>query len=272
MLRPIMTLVFIAATAMPALAHEFWIDPLGWQVEPGQALAANIRVGQNMKGMALPYIPSDTRRFELITPKGAYAAGGQIGDRPALQMTAVDDGLHVVVHVTGDNKLTYSDFELFSGFVIHKDLAGTLESHQARDLPETGFSELYSRYAKALIAVGDGAGADRDLGLLTEITALANPYTDDLSDGFPVRLTYQGAPRADAQIEVFFRPIGGDVSAFMVRTDADGLARVPVKPGHVYMLDAVVMRPLEPEDDDGPFWESLWANLTFSVPATQASQ
>ncbi len=225
-----------------------------------------------MKGMALSYIPSQTRRFELITPKGAYAAGGQIGDRPALQMTAADDGLHVVVHVTGDNSLTYSDFELFTGFVAHKDLAGTLENHAARDLPETGFSELYSRYAKSLIAVGSGAGADRDLGLLTEITALANPYTDDLGDGFPVRLTYQGAPRADAQIEVFSRPSGGEVNAIFVRTNADGIAQIPVKAGHNYMLDAVVMRALDPDFEDGPVWESLWANLTFLVPATEASQ
>jgi hypothetical protein len=44
------------------------------------------------------------------------------------------------------------------------------------------------------------------------------------------------------------------------------VARVEVSPGHSYLTDHVVMRPMEPEAADGPVWESLWASLTFEVP------
>ena len=126
--------------------------------------------------------------------------------------------------------------------------------------------ERYSRYGKALIAVGDGAGADREAGLETEIVALANPYTDDLSDGLPVRVLYQGAPRADAQVELFAKSPEGEVEITLLRTDAEGVALLPVTPGQVYLADAVVVRPLEPVAEDDPVWESLWASLTFKVP------
>ena len=63
--------------------------------------------------------------------------------------------------------------------------------------------ETYRRYAKSLVAVGDGKGSDRDVGLDTEIIALANPYTDDVSGGLPVLVTLYGEPRKDAQVETY---------------------------------------------------------------------
>ena len=126
-----------------------------------------------------------------------------MGDNPALVMEAGADGLAVVVHETTDSRLTYTDFAVFQRFVAHKDFATALADHAARGLPETGFKETYRRHAKSLIAVGSGAGADRAMGLAIEIVALANPYTDDLTAGLPVLVLLDGAPRGDAQVELF---------------------------------------------------------------------
>lgn len=115
------------------------------------------------------------------------------------------------------------------------------------------------------MAVGDGGGQDHAFGLLTEIVALANPYTDDLSGGMPVQVLYDGAPRPDAQVEVFAKQ-GEAVTISTVRTDAEGRALVPVSPGTRYMLDSVVLREVPAGAFDGAVWESLWANLTFAVP------
>ena len=114
--------------------------------------------------------------------------------------------------------------------------------------------------------MGDGAGADAEVGLVTEIVAEANPYTDDMSGGFPIRVLYNGAPRADAQVELFARPPSGEVEVSLHRTDADGRVTLPVRPGYSYLADAVVLRPMEPQAEKDPVWESLWASLTFAVP------
>ena len=151
------------------------------------------------------------------------------------------------------------------GFSV--DAVWVLEAHAARGLTEDDRRELYSRYAKSLVAVGSGEGADFEAGLLTEIVALENPYTGEMSDGIDVRVLYEGAPRAETQIEVFEKATDESVEIFTVKTDAAGEATVPVKPGYRYMLDAVVLREPAPEvaAEKNVQWESLWANLTFEV-------
>lgn len=250
-----------------ATAHESFLEPVSYQVPAGGAVVADIRVGQLFKGGAHLYIPSRFRRLDYALGDRLEPVPGRMGDRPAVSAPALGEGLHVVVYASGDNRLRYDDFSKFRDFVRHKDAAWTLEAHAARGLPQEGFGEIYSRHAKTLVAVGHGRGADRRFGLETEIVALANPYTDDLSEGLPVQLFYQGAPRENAQIEVFAKDGEGEVEVFTVRTDESGIARVSVTPGRSYMLDAVVLR--EPPADSGAEWESLWANLTFAVPATR---
>ena len=98
----------------------------------------------------------------------------------------------------------------------------------------------------------------------TEFIALSNPYTDDLTQGMAVQILYQGAPRADAQIEIFDRAPDDEVTITTLQTDAEGRASIPVKPGHSYLLDAVVLREA-PKGGDA-VWQTLWAAITFSVP------
>ena len=119
------------------------------------------------------------------------------------------------------------------------------------------------------MAVGDGRGEDRAFGLETELVALENPYTGDMSDGIDVVLLYQGAPRSGAQIEVFDKAADETVQVTTVRTDSEGKATVPVLPAHRYMLDAVALREPSAElaEETRAVWESLWANLTFAIPA-----
>lgn len=257
----ILTVIPISATG-----HEFWIDPLRWIIPEGEMIEAHIRQGQDLKGATLPYIPNATRRIEIAGPSGLRPVDAIVGDRPAFAAVAQQGGLHTLIYVTADTNLVYSEYEKFEVFVKNKSLGDTLERHHERGLHRTQFIERYSRYSKSLVAVGDGGGSDREFGLLTELTALANPYTDDTSAGVPVKLTYQASPRINEQIQIFDRDPAGAVTVTTTRTDTAGRALIPVTPGHSYMLDAVVMRPLGAETARDPVWESLWANLTFHVP------
>ena len=263
-------LIVVGAFALPAklVAHEFWISPQSYNIAPEDPIRADLRVGQDFKAPAYAYIDFQIVRFELWQNGEKIEVTGQMGDVPALNMEgAVSDGLVTIVHETADSTLTWDEWETFERFVNHKDLTGTFEEHARLGLPRDGFKESYRRFAKSLVAVGGGAGSDIEAGLRTEIIALTNPYTDDLSGGMRVRLMFEGAPRADAQIEVFEKAADETLTVFTVRTDADGIATVPVKPGHEYMLDAVKMLTLpEPVDLEKPVFASLWANLTFKTP------
>lgn len=250
--------------ARPALAHEFWIAPQNYQVETGAPLLADLRTGQNFNGAAYPFFAGQTARFELIRDGRAAPYTGRMGDLPALATTAGAEGLVVILHQTTPSTLAYETWEKFAAFAAHKDFPDIRARHLGRGLPEAGFREVYIRYAKALVGIGAARGSDAPTGMETEFVALANPYADDLAGGFPVQLLYRGAPRAQAQVEVFDRAPGGAVTVTRLRTDAAGKARIPVTTGHEYLLDAVVLRPAP--KDAAAVWETLWAAMTFSVP------
>ena len=236
-------------------------------VAPGEPVVANLRVGQEYNGSAHSYIPRNFRRFDYAMGGEIRPVEGTVGDRPALNMVPESEGLLVPIHVTTDMIVVWDTWERFKSFLEHKDLAWGLAEHDARGLPRAPVRERYSRYAKSLIAVGSGKGDDIEAGLLTEIVALENPYTGDMSDGLNIRVLYQGAPRIDTQVEVFSKAADGTVTITYERTGETGVATIPVVPGHRYQLDAVVLRPLEVVGEKDPSWESLWANMTLEVPA-----
>ncbi|MEL6550696.1 MAG: DUF4198 domain-containing protein [Pseudomonadota bacterium] len=251
-----------AILATAASAHEFWLSPRAYEVGVGRALEADIRTGESFKGNASPYFTRNVERFEVLMGGRRIDPEATLGDRPVLDRSVPGEGLAVVIYETRDSRLTYQDWQKFVNFVEHKAFDGALARHDARGLPREGFVETYRRYAKSLIAVGGGAGSDRPVGLDTEIVALANPYTDAV-DAMPVQVLLYGQPRANAQVETYIRAPSGEVSVDIRRTDANGRAAIPIRPGHEYMVDAVVLE----ERSGDVAWHSMWANLTFSVPA-----
>lgn len=252
----------------PAFCHEFWIEPEQYQVESGAEVLADLKNGENFKGTTLAWFKKRFTRFETVAGDVRRPVTGRMGDIPALRTSDQPDGLLVVLHETSAATLTYREWDKFLKFVAHKDFAEAVKTHNDRDWPKEGFRESYTRHVKSLIAVGHGRGADRPFGLATEFTALTNPYDADFDGQMQVSLTYEGAPRPDAQVEVFERNADGLVTVSLFRTNAEGVATIPVTPGHDYLFDAVVLRPspLAGSADYAPVWETLWAALTFSVP------
>ncbi|WP_035920084.1 DUF4198 domain-containing protein [Leisingera aquimarina] len=253
----------ISGTA-PLLSHEFWIEPEKYQVNSGDPVVARLRNGQEFKGAEQPYLDHRIARFEVIQSGSAAPYVGRMGDMPAFSDDETDDGLAVIIHQTQPQTLTYDTWEGFQAFIDHKGFAGIPGQHTARGLPDAGFAEQYTRYAKALASIGSGAGSDRATGLETEFVALANPYTDDLATGLPVQVLYQGKPRPEAQVEIFAKAPDGSVTISTQLTDVRGETIISLAPGHSYLLDAVVLRPAP--KGKNYVWESHWAALTFAVP------
>ena len=266
-MRILIALVFALSSASAAAAHEFWISPPEYQIDAGAPVVADVRVGENFKGSAYSYIEARFERFDVVMDGQVLPVPGRTGDRPAMTMALPDEGLAVIVHETTDSSLRYSEFQKFLNFVEHKDFKGVEEAHRARGIPDANFKESYRRFAKSLVAVGHGKGQDTAVGLTIEIVALANPYTDDISQGFPVQVLFEGQPVPDTQVELFARPPEGDVTATLHRTDTDGKVVLPMQSGFEYLVDSVALVPVEADDvAKDVVWHSLWASLTLKIP------
>ncbi|MEM5521857.1 DUF4198 domain-containing protein [Sulfitobacter sp. AS59] len=261
--------ISLGLAALPATAHEYWLEAPVYQVQPGADLTTNIKNGQLFEGTNLAYFANRTDRFDLSFEGETLPVQGRMGDSPALQITAPPrDGLLIVAHEASPSSLTYKDWETFVGFTEHKDFKNALAEHLAAGYPQDKVRERYTRHSKALIAIGDGRGSDRELGLATEFTALTNPYDADFDGMMTVALTYQGAPRPDVQIEVYEKSAEIKPIVTVYRSDDQGHLTFPVSPGMTYLVDSVVLRPAADagQTDKSPHWESLWASLTFAVP------
>lgn len=254
--------------AIPAQSHEFWIEPEAYQVDIDGTISGELTNGQEFEGSKLAYLPQRFGRFTVAVGMRQGDVENRLGARPALDIAPLAEGLHVISYQSQMATIGYAEWAKFLTFAEHKDFADIETIHDARGLPRTGFTEGYWRFAKTLVGVGNSVGRDFRTGLATEFVALDNPYTDDLSNGLRVQLHYLDDLRPNAQVELFEKAPDGSVDITLHRTDADGIATLPVKPGHSYLVDAVVLR--EPNasliGDADIQWETLWAALTFGVP------
>ncbi|MEK9583207.1 MAG: DUF4198 domain-containing protein [Candidatus Puniceispirillum sp.] len=262
---------------LPSQAHEFWIEPSSFQPDPGQSLTADLLIGTDFLGASAIYVPDQIETFALLGtgPKSQserYEITGRYGDRPAGKMASGSPGLRIIVHQTAPIRLTYSDAKKFDEFAREKGFDDALNQHQGRGLPLDKITERYQRYAKSLIAVGGpekmGAGQDRHLGLAIELVAEANPYQWPPLQSMPVRVYADGAPLASAQITVFTRHNPRHVEKAKYQTDKDGRSNFLLLAGRDYLVDSVILRPMDGAIESGDvMWESIWASLTFQVPA-----
>lgn len=268
----ILAALFALTLALPApsrlLAHEFWIEPLAYSIAPGDRLQGTLLNGQEFEGSQLAYLPMRFTRFTLASGMRQGTVENRIGARPALDTEPLAEGLHVISYASVMATLDYAEWEKFLAFAAHKDFADIEARHDARGLSRTDFKEGYWRYAKSLIGVGNGLGRDFRTGLDVEFVALDNPYTDDLSDGLRVQLFYLEDTLPDSQVELFEKAPDGRVDVTLHRTNAEGIATLPVKAGHSYLIDHVVLREPSAQlaEDAGIVWETLWAALTLAIP------
>lgn len=263
----IMVLFFILF-AKPIAAHEFWLEPEDFITSIGQEIAVHIRVGQNFSGPSYSYNEDQFYDYSQTDSTGKSPVVGRLGDRPSLSYVPENTGLLVLNHFSTSQLITYQEFGKFEDFVVSKGLDWVLDAHEERGLPNRGFSEGYTRFAKTLISVGNGTGMDAPTGMPLEIVAQSNPYTDDISDGLPIIVLWHGKGLANVQVDIFHKEThGSETTKTQVRTNDMGIAVIPIELSGIYLLDSVHMIQTSEEDRQatGAVWHSLWASLTFEI-------
>lgn len=253
----------LALVGAGAQAHEFWIEPQDYAINAGDDLVAQIFVGEDFQGREQSYLPRNFQEFTLSDTEGTRPVEMMIGDRPALRAALDQEGVTVVGYISNPMRVIYQDIEKFTAFLADKDFSWALAAHEARGLSTDRIAEAYVRYGKSLIEVGPSGGTDQDLGYEIELIA-QTPLPFETGE-VVFELSYQDAPQADTQITVWRKAAQGAVSHDVYRTDAQGLVHVPVTSEESYLVDAVIIRPLEPATQRDPTWETLWASITFAV-------
>jgi uncharacterized GH25 family protein len=255
--------IFLAG---PAGAHEFWLEPDDYNPKVGQKIPLNIRVGQFFDGEALLYLTDTFFNFTKFEGGKKQAIKGLDGDDPAATLAFKTPGLAIITYYAQPIDLTFEKWEKFVSYLNLVGLEHIVARHRAKQYPETGVKEIYSRNAKLLLNVDGGDGADRLTGMPLELVAESNPYRLAKGKKLPVRLYYKGVPIKGVRITAIAKSDGKTRHDY--RTDAKGRALIELTSSGPWLLSAVHM--FEPISDLGfkfdAHWESLWASMVFSVP------
>ena len=262
--RFILPALFLLTTlaAVPAGAHEYWIEPTSFRPAVGRKVPLRLYVGQDFRGESQIFLPALFDRYAVVGSAGEQPVTGTAGDDPAGGFTPAQPGLHVVVF---HSNLATVNFDSRADFERYLDKEGL---ERVRSLPDYErlvnrkiIRERYSRNAKSLITVGSPAEADRIVGLPLELIAERNPAVGGQRGAFPVRLLLRGKPLQGALVIAFQRT--NPVTRITARTDENGRALLPLKNPGLWLLSAVHLSPAPRFAREE--WESLWASLTFEL-------
>ena len=110
----------IGLMAAPAAAHEFWLEPLAYQVEADGNLTAHIVNGQDFKGVKLPFVPQRFTHFITFNGGNSQQVTSRIGDSPALDQAPLSEGLNIVASQARNSDVSYETWEKFQKFLDHK--------------------------------------------------------------------------------------------------------------------------------------------------------
>ncbi len=144
----------VCGVALPASAHDFWIEPSTFRPQPGSVIKVALRVGEDFKGEPVRRESEKIERFLLASSAGTAPIKGMEGADPAGLVRVDSPGLHTIVY-----RSTRSSIELpaekFEAYLKEEGLERIVALRAARGESAKAGREVYSRCAKAIVLCGD---------------------------------------------------------------------------------------------------------------------
>jgi len=258
-------LVATLAASAPLAAHDFWIEPLAFEVAAGKPVAVRLKVGEKFDGETVMPRPGTVSDFSAHD-----AAGSRLLETPALPDVAGiiatrQAGLLAIAYESRPSAVTLSA-QRFEHYLREEGLEHVVTARARQGASALPGRELFARSAKSMVRVGDdgsrGPMGLRALGLPLEFVTSNNPYSLAPGSSLNLELLYRGQPAAGVLVVAF--PKANPENSQRGRTDRAGRITVDLDQPGAWLVKAVRMDTAPPESDAD--WMSWWASLTFSIP------
>lgn len=256
--------IVVAFGSATVSAHEFWVEPSTFTLEHGGRIGVHLCVGDGFEGWSLARDGRRIEKFIAAGPAGEQPIVGLDGSDPAGIGRFIAPGGYVIAY-RSNHAFQELPADRFEQHLHDKGLERIAELRKQRGEGSRKTREAYSRHAKALIRVGDSRGvvADCQMDLRLELVAEPGLLLEPAGATQRFRLLYQGKPLSGALVAA--ARLGTADDDLRTRTDADGRAKFVLRAPGVWRITAVHM--IEAPSDVAAEWESLWASLTFELPA-----
>lgn len=253
----------------PVKAHDFWIEPQLFQTEPGHAVPAMIWVGDHG---ARERSPIQARRIVTLRSLGPGGERNQVagldlgGDKADMHLSLMEPGTHLLILET-DYAPIALPADRFNTYMQQEGLTPAIAWRRERGQEDRPGREIYCRRAKAILQVGtlhpdSAAIATRAIGLNLEIVPEVHPGLLKQGQALPVRVLFDGAILAGAQVRLSDltadgRPVDQQV------TDHEGRTRFAIPRQGRWLLSVVWTTPI-PDGIVADF-ETRFASLSFAA-------
>ncbi len=264
--RYFLTAIVMLISASPAFAHDFWLQPLNFNLAPKTSTSMTIEVGHG------PFRSRWAGATDRVVLLRSYGPNGVVDQKADLHPSPQKDGdisfpapgVYVLAFESTHAESTLPDIR-FNDYIKLEGITPAIEQRARTHTTSQPGREIYSRRAKALFQVGaPGAKSQpwitRPVGLTLEIVPEKNPYTLGPKEDLPVRIFYEGKPLAGAMVkltnlEFDIRPIATHLS------DGAGRVSFQVPRTGAWLINVIWTKPLtgNPKAD----FDTTFSSLTF---------
>lgn len=262
-------LLIALAAAAPAAAHDFWLQPDRFRIEPGDSVTLSILIGE--PGAVEPWALEwrKVASFQDFAPDHMFDLQAQLDplegrepgpNRADATFTLSMPGTHMLAFAS-HHALSDLPADHFNAYLEHEGLAGVIAHRKANGRERANGREIYSRRAKALVQVGPAPtdSVSRPIGQTLELVPERNPLALATGEPLLVRVLFRGKPLAGAS--VVLESLAADaVKAAPQVTDIAGRVTFPAPGAGAHKLNVVWGAPIvDPRAD----YETVFASLTW---------
>ncbi|HEU0185149.1 MAG TPA: DUF4198 domain-containing protein [Blastocatellia bacterium] len=244
--------------------HNFWLIAKRHLAPQEGKLRVEAHTGHHFPVGESAISPERIADFRLISPNGEAPILDYRVEGAALvaEVTAQDAGARMAALTLHPRSITLEP-DLFAKYIEEEDSAEAVAPDFQPGVTRSAQHEVYSKYAKAILANDDNDVACRIVGQKMEIVLERNPAKLSAGDRLPVRVLFDGAPIPGVRVSSGCDRLSDGGYASHTRADAEGRAEVklPVS-GQWFLRSHYIRRHPDTQVAD---WESFWPSVTFRV-------
>lgn len=264
-IAPVIRGVCLLLLTVAALGHDLYLRPASFVASPGETIRVEYHNGDAFPSSQSPVVLDRLRDAKRTAAEGD-APFAVVQNQPKMTVataTAPSKGHFWLVSRTIPNFIQL-DPAKFEEYLSHEGLGRISEWRKQHGEAALPGREMYSKYVKSLLVAGAGDGFyTKPAGLTIEFIPLDDPYAARRNGFIRVQLLFRGKPAAGHEVELQWAVSGKPERSILGNTDANGIVRVPVKPGALHKLHAIIVE--RREDRKTADWDSYWATLTFGT-------
>lgn len=263
-MKRVISILFVFLFLGLANGHEFWLLPRKFKYDVGEKMILDFMVGEGFEGEYWDLSKHKVEKLVLfnrvtqmnLLPKIKATAGSNV------EHTFNNVGTHLIA-LESNQAFIELEPEKFEEYLNEDGLEFVLDERAKRGEKNKNARELYSRFAKLLIQVGDRTDETykKSAGLKYEVIPSQNPYDLKSGDYLECKILYRGNPEPHALVKVWSH-VGNRIFLQNIYTESDGTIRFPISTTGPWMVSSVKMiRSKSPAAE----WESMWASLVFEI-------